>query len=347
MGESKRIFISVIIPTYDAEKTIINTLNSFISQTFDKDKFEILIVDDGSTDNTKKLVNEFINKYGNLLSIKFIEISHKGAAAARNVGIKNSLGDIIVFIDSDCIAPTNWLEEIARTLSRSEEKCAGICSIYEPINNKSLISRFIQYDHEFRVFKVISINNSTDFVGSYGVAFKKSALLNAGLFNEKFTSADGEDADLSYRITSLGYKLKYNPYLRILHNHPSTVKKFLKQQISRGKWRIFLFRKYPRKFGMDKYSGLNQIVQPLLQGILLILAATILYFGLLNTLILSLVLIYVIPVLLNIRFLNYTRSKGEKLTNILAYSLLLCIRGLCWIIGACLGLGRLFSRGKS
>lgn len=93
--------VSVIIPAYNAEKTIIRTLNSVVSQT--REVYEVIVINDGSTDRTKDIVNEFVQKYPN---IKLLNKVNEGVSIARNCGIKESSGDFIAFLDSD----DYWIE---------------------------------------------------------------------------------------------------------------------------------------------------------------------------------------------------------------------------------------------
>ena len=78
-------------------------LDSLLNVDYPKEEIEIVVVDDGSIDNTKNIV-------GSYKKINLVSQEHKGPAAARNLGIKSSRGDIVVFTDSDCVVPKNWIE---------------------------------------------------------------------------------------------------------------------------------------------------------------------------------------------------------------------------------------------
>lgn len=100
--------VSVIIPVYNVENYVERTLNSIINQTFDS--FEIIIINDGSTDNTEKIVRNVLSKSG--VSYKIIYQKNSGVSAARNLGIKNSSGKYIYFIDGDDYAELSLLKEL-------------------------------------------------------------------------------------------------------------------------------------------------------------------------------------------------------------------------------------------
>ena len=106
-----RELISVIIPMYNSEKTILNALESVRTQTY-KGDFEIIVVDDGSVDDSSALVKDYIQKYPKL-NIRLIHQENKGVSSARNTGLKNAKGEILTLLDSDDI----WLpQKIERQL---------------------------------------------------------------------------------------------------------------------------------------------------------------------------------------------------------------------------------------
>src|SRR6056297_341029 len=97
--------VSVIIPAYNVEHTIGNLLASLFNQSFSKEKTEIIVVDDCSTDNTLDILTNL--KHDHNFSV-FSHESNKGLAAARNTGIKNALGKILIFIDSDMVVGDHY-----------------------------------------------------------------------------------------------------------------------------------------------------------------------------------------------------------------------------------------------
>lgn len=106
--------VSVIIPVFNVEKHIVNCLNSLKNQTFKN--FELIIVNDGSTDNTKKRIEDFFANNSCFKNIKIINQSNKGVSAARNIGIKNSRGKYICFIDSDDMIHKEFLSYLYGTM---------------------------------------------------------------------------------------------------------------------------------------------------------------------------------------------------------------------------------------
>ncbi len=98
--------LSIIIPAYNLEKYISSTLDSILQINFSRN-YEIIVVNDGSTDNTEKIVKEYQKNYS---QIKLITIKNSGVSAARNIGIENAVGDYITFVDGDDIVDQNFFE---------------------------------------------------------------------------------------------------------------------------------------------------------------------------------------------------------------------------------------------
>jgi len=98
------MLVSVIIPAYNEESTIESCLKSLLNQTIEKDTYELIVVDDGSTDSTPEIIKRY--------PVKLFRQENSGPATARNLGAKNSSGEIILFTDADCIADPNWIEEM-------------------------------------------------------------------------------------------------------------------------------------------------------------------------------------------------------------------------------------------
>ncbi len=239
--------ISVIIPAFNCEKTIQQTIQSILTQKTKK-KFELIIVDDCSTDNTIKKIKKF-NK------IKLIQQKkNSGPAKARNLGAKNAEGEIILFTDSDCIAKKNWIEEMLNPFE--EPEIAGVQGAYKT-KQKALTAKFVQTEIEDRydlMKKSMQKKNSIDFIGSYSAGYKKKVFLDFNGFNENFPSASGEDPELSYRMEKKGLKLVFNPKAVVYHLHPENFLNYLKIKFWRGYWRILMYKEHKDKIIKDSYT---------------------------------------------------------------------------------------------
>ena len=120
--------ISIIIPVYNGEKTLAKTLASLYQQT--EKNLEIIVVNDGSTDQSKKVFFDFINKNNSDIPYLFLEQKNKGAPAARNRGLKEAQGDYLFFCDADAILKEEALSKMLQALSTNPQAAYAYSSFY-------------------------------------------------------------------------------------------------------------------------------------------------------------------------------------------------------------------------
>jgi glycosyltransferase involved in cell wall biosynthesis len=233
--------VSVIIPAYNSEGTIGRCLDSLAKQDF-KGKYDVIVVDDGSTDNT---VGE-VKKH----DVKLLESEHGGPAAARNLGAENATGEIILFTDADCVPEADWIEKICAPFG--DEAIVGVQGAYRT-KQRRIVARFVQYEIEER-YGIMSKAGSIDFIGSYSAAYRKDVFWAEEGFDKNFPIASGEDTDLSYRLASKGYRMVFEPDAVVYHEHPSRMMDYLKMKFYRAYWRVNLYRKTPQKTVKDTYT---------------------------------------------------------------------------------------------
>lgn len=237
------MYISVVIPTYNRLPIVKQCLVALEKQQLRDDKitvYEVILVDDGSTDETLAWIAE---NSDSLPHVKTFQQKHQGAAAARNLGVINALGDTIIFIDSDLVVTENFLQAHADALIAGEQK------------QKS--------DRLFTYGWVINTNNFdnptaepykvTDFSAAYfatgNVAIARKWLEAAGLFDTGFQLYGWEDLELGVRLKKLNLKLIKCPKAVGYHWHPpfnlEQIPKLIDQEIQRGKMGVIFYRKHP------------------------------------------------------------------------------------------------------
>lgn len=236
--------VSVIVPVYNGEKDIANCLKALINQNYPKENYEIIVVNDGSTDNTSKVVKKF-------KKVKLIQQEHKGPASARNLGAKYAKGEILLFTDSDCIPDKNWIKNMVEPFK--DKAIVGVSGTYKTLNKENLIARFVGYEIEERHEK-LEKEREIDFIGTYSAGYRRDVFLKFGGFDETFPIASGEDPELSFRISKAGFKMIFQPKAFVYHKHPDTLPKFLKQKFWRGYWRIYLYKKHSNKIFRHSYT---------------------------------------------------------------------------------------------
>jgi len=248
--------ISVIVPFYNSEKTVRRCINSLLNQSYPKNEYEIIFVDDGSTDGSVDMVSKF-------KKIKLIKQPHRGPAVARNIGVKNSKGQIVLFTDADCIPDKNWIKNMVEPFK--DKKIIGVSGTYKTFNKSSLIARFAGYEIEKR-HKMLEKQEQIDFVGTFSAAFRKNVFLKVKGFDETFPTASGEDPELSFRLEKFG-KMIFQLNAFVYHYHPNTLFKFLKQKFWRGYWRVYLYRKHRHKLFKHSYTPKSLFIEEALTGI--------------------------------------------------------------------------------
>ncbi|MDO8647809.1 MAG: glycosyltransferase [Candidatus Diapherotrites archaeon] len=234
--------VSIIIPAFNAEKTIKACIESILCQKTGK-KFEIIVVDDGSKDKTAEIAGSF--KKARLLRQK-----NSGPAVARNNGARQAKAPVIIFTDSDCLLDENWLEEMI--LPFKNLKVAGVQGKYNS-SQKELMARFVQREIEER-YEQMKKTEFIDFMGSYSAAFRKKDFLAFNGFDESFPMASGEDTDLSFRMSSKGLRFKFAEKAIVWHQHPKSFLKYLKTKFFRAFWRVKLYNKNRSKIAKDSYT---------------------------------------------------------------------------------------------
>ncbi|MFA5358079.1 MAG: glycosyltransferase [archaeon] len=238
------MFASIIIPAHNAEKTISGCLNSVLNQNSSK-KFEIIVVDDGSTDGTAREIKKI--KSG---KIKYFFQKNSGPAKARNFGAKKAFGRIIIFIDSDCMAEKNWLEEMMAPFKKKD--IAGVQGAYKT-KQKEFMAKFSQIEIEER-YERMKRAKEIDWIGSYSAAYDKKIFFEVGGFNESFPIASGEDPELSYRLQESGHKIFFNTEAIVYHSHQKTLADYLKTKFFRAYYRPQMYKNHKLKMISDSYT---------------------------------------------------------------------------------------------
>jgi len=235
--------ISVVICAWNAAKCIEGILFSLSKQEFTD--FEIVVANDGSTDNTA----EIARSYG----ARVIDMKHQGLSAARNVGINNSKAKIVAIIDADCYASSSWLKEIYKEINGNGEKViTGNTQIPKSTFLGDCISG-LGYPGGghlgFEKMWPVDNNGYTIHLAGGNCAFLKKEIQRIGAFNEKLTIT-GDDVYLGIKIRENKIKIKYNPKMIMYHQPRKNMKSFLHWHYTRGKGSYF-FKKQLAEMGKD------------------------------------------------------------------------------------------------
>ena len=228
--------ISVVICIYNGEKTLEASITSLINQDYSKDKYEIILMDDGSNDHCSKICERIIEERKKQLPIiKYGYQSNKGLAIARNVGISLSSGNIVAFIDQDAVAKSDWLTQLIKPFLYNGADIVG--GKVELLNKNSRVAVFSQITKHVQSFKSGQYYNT--FVGC-NMAFKKSIFYESGGFYKNFTSL-GDESSLLERIKD---HYKYIPVSDavVYHERSEKLSEFINTE-----WRVAILNGLTRK----------------------------------------------------------------------------------------------------
>ncbi|MGB0010901.1 MAG: glycosyltransferase, partial [Candidatus Sulfotelmatobacter sp.] len=234
--------VSIIIPTFNGACRIANCLDALLQQAAAHNA-EILVVNDGSTDNTAEIVQRYSG-------VRLITQANAGPAAARNRGASEARGAILVFTDDDCVPMPDWLEAMLQPFGDSD--IVGAKGVYRT-HQKSLVARFVQIDYEDR-YRLMAAHDSIDFVDTYSAAFRRDRFLEMTGYDTSFPLACAEDIELSYRMSARGWKMKFVPNAIVYHTHPDTLSKYLRKKYKFAFWRVLAVRKNPGKAMKDTHT---------------------------------------------------------------------------------------------
>lgn len=216
--------VSVIVPTYNNAKLITKCVNSILNQNFNK--FELILVDDCSKDNTLDILKKFKDKRLKLLKTP----KNSGSALARNIGIDNSKGKYIFFIDGDCIASQNWIKEGLRIFKK--ERCLGVEGkiYYVSKNYKPTASDDTVY-----------VNKGGGFLTG-NIAYTKEILKKVNGFDKNLIRM--QDRDLGLKVSKHG-KISFSSKMIVTHQKfYLTFKKKIKLAKECTKTRVLLFKRF-------------------------------------------------------------------------------------------------------
>lgn len=151
---------SIIIPIYNSEKYLIECLESVVHQTYKN--IEIILINDGSTDNSKDICTKYLQEYSN---IKYFEKSNSGVSDTRNIGLKHASGKYTMFIDSDDVYELNYVEEMVKSLEKNQSQLA-YSSYYKYYKNKKIINQLDSSQNKNLLIELFSSNYMQGYLGN-------------------------------------------------------------------------------------------------------------------------------------------------------------------------------------
>jgi glycosyltransferase involved in cell wall biosynthesis len=233
--------VSLIIPCFNEELYIERCLNSLLAQTYQKDDFEILIVDGMSNDKTRELIKPYCDRYA---YIRLIDNPLRVTPIAMNIGIKNAVGDIIMKIDAHSVYDENYVKNSVHYLHAYKvDNIGGVLTpvfrsttIYAQSIGLCISSRFGVGSSYFRIGSDEPRFTDTVAFGCY----KRDVFDRIGLYNEKLVR--GQDMELNIRLKKAGGKILLHPDIKGSYFPPDTWRSFFKHSFKNGVWAILPFK---------------------------------------------------------------------------------------------------------
>lgn len=234
-----KLNFSIVVPVYNRPKEIEELLHSLTLQDY-KEPYEVLIIEDGSSNSSE----EIVAKYKQQLNITYYYKQNSGAGASRNYGMQRATGNYFVILDSDVLVPKSYLTNVAKALSENyTDAFGGPDKAHESFTS---LQKAINYSMT-SVLTTGGIRGKKKSVGKF-----QPRSFNMGLSKKAFEKTKGyadykvgEDIDLTFRLWKEGFETQLISNAYVYHKRRSTIKQFFKQTYAFGTARPQLNRRFP------------------------------------------------------------------------------------------------------
>ena len=229
---------SIIIPAYQAAAVLPQCLNALHRQSIDRSRYEIIVVDDGSTDNTATVAEQVLNTSSaqDIHATQVIRATHGGPAQARNLGAQAAQGSLLLFTDADCEPVPDWIEQISSVFV--DPSISGAKGTYRT-RQTSLMARFVQQEYQERYDRLQRLA-PIDFVDTYSAAYRRDVFIDQGGFDAVgLPTASVEDQEFSFRLTASGHRLVFVPEAVVYHQHNASLRRYFRRKYYIGCWKIY------------------------------------------------------------------------------------------------------------
>jgi cellulose synthase/poly-beta-1,6-N-acetylglucosamine synthase-like glycosyltransferase len=256
LEKSRSPSVDFIVPAYNEETGILKTINTLLK--VDYSLCSVIVVDDGSSDNTWSVVKEH---FGGDARVSILRKENGGKSSALNYGIEQSAAEIVICIDADTVVKKDTVHQILPYFTDDVAAVSGHLKVGNVVNDLTRL-QYLEYisalDFERKVFD--RINGITVVPGAIG-AFQRMAVLEVGGFT---SDTMAEDCDLTIRLLRRGYTIRNAPFAVALTEAPESLMMFLRQRFRWTKGMIQNLRKHKVRFFSKRTGAIRWIVIPYL-----------------------------------------------------------------------------------
>ncbi|MBN1923233.1 MAG: glycosyltransferase family 2 protein [Nanoarchaeota archaeon] len=219
----KKYQISVIIPAYNEEKNITKSIESTLSQNYPRELFEVIVVNDGSNDATRRICESYVKKG----LIRLFNKKNGGKASAMNLGIRHAKGELIFILDADSKADKNCFNNLIGYFNNS--KVAAVTSSMTVTSKKTFLQKiqWVEYLFSILMRKIMSLFNCLHVTPGPGSIYRKSIIQEIGGFSEKTLT---EDMEIAFNIQDKGYIIENSLNSVVLTNTPEKIADLIRQR---------------------------------------------------------------------------------------------------------------------
>jgi len=228
--------VSVIIPVHNRPDEIRECLASLDTVNYPRDKMEVIVVDDASTDHTREVVAEF--------PVRLISLNrNRQAPYCRNLAARRAKGELLAFIDSDCLATPEWLHELVPAFL--DDTIGAVGGRVDGCSTEKLVDRYESTNSSLNMGDRFKRSQSQDrffYVPSCNLLVRRNLFTKLNGFNERLIV--GEDVDLCWRLQDSGHDLEYRPAGTVFHKHRNRLKSFCQRRFDYGTSEPLLQKKH-------------------------------------------------------------------------------------------------------
>jgi glycosyltransferase involved in cell wall biosynthesis len=246
------LVVSVVVPVYNDPDGIRTTLESLVTQSVPPTGYEVIVVDNGSTDDTRSVVRAFAARYDHVRLE--VEADVQGSYAARNRGIEAASGSVLAFVDADMSVDPDWLRRAISAMHENDaDYLACAVHLFAPGDEESLAGKYNRLT-DLRVGRFV---RERQFAPTCSLLVSRALLDEVGGFDPRFRSSG--DLEFGNRVDDTGRQLHYAPQVPMYHPARTTMRSLLRKSFRIGRGKVELHRYYPDRYG----HPLRRVANPL------------------------------------------------------------------------------------